>query len=137
MTDLTPKQKAFADFYIKTGNATDAARSAGYSEKTAGTIGAENLKKPQISAYIGAQLAEMERARVADASEVMAFYTAVLRGEIKDQFDLEASLSDRISAGRELMRRYNAVKTVDDRVDRVAEIMKKLDEEAQHAVPDE
>ena len=38
--DLTPKQKAFADEYIKNGgNASDAARKAGYSEKTAYSMG--------------------------------------------------------------------------------------------------
>ena len=40
---LTEKQKKFADFYIKLGNATQAAIKAGYSEKTARFTGAENL----------------------------------------------------------------------------------------------
>ncbi|RQN13726.1 terminase small subunit, partial [Clostridium perfringens] len=30
---LTPKQKAFAEYYIETGNATEAARKAGYKGK--------------------------------------------------------------------------------------------------------
>ncbi len=42
---LTPKQKAFADYYIQTGNATEAAIKAGYSKKTARFIGNENLTK--------------------------------------------------------------------------------------------
>ena len=46
--NLTPKQRAFADFYIELGNATEAARRAGYSAKTAKSIGAENLTKPDI-----------------------------------------------------------------------------------------
>lgn len=103
---LTPKQKAFADYYIKTGNASEAARKAGYSEKTAPFIGAENLKKPQISAYIAERLKPTEKKRVADADEVIAFYTAVMRGEVKDQFGLDASLSDRLKAGDSLMKRY-------------------------------
>lgn len=50
---LTPKQKAFADNYIENGgNASAAARDAGYRERAAGSMGAENLKKPQIAAYI-------------------------------------------------------------------------------------
>lgn len=103
---LTPKQKAFADYYIKTGNASEAARKAGYSEKTAPFIGAENLKKPQISAYIAERLKPTEKKRIADADEVIAFYTAVMRGEVKDQFGLDASLSDRLKAGDSLMKRY-------------------------------
>ena len=41
---LTPKQKAFADYFIECGNASEAARKAGYSLKTAGSIGAEKQK---------------------------------------------------------------------------------------------
>lgn len=49
---FTPKQKAFADYFLQSGNVTEAARKAGYSEKTAAVIGSENLKKPNVSAYI-------------------------------------------------------------------------------------
>ena len=103
---LTPKQQAFADYYIETGNATEAARRAGYSEDTARQIGAENLTKPAISEYISIRMAEQSKKRVADANEVIEFYTAVMRGEIKDQFGLEVSLSDRLKAGDSLMKRY-------------------------------
>ena len=41
---LTEKQKKFADFYIKLGNATQAAIKAGYSEKTARFTGWTNVK---------------------------------------------------------------------------------------------
>ena len=128
---LTPKQKAFADEYIKCTNASEAARKAGYSAKCAASIGEENLKKPEISAYIGERLKQMEANRVASADEVMQFFSSVMRGEVTDQFGLDASLSDRISAGKELMKRYNAVKNDDGRVDRVAQIMARLDAESE------
>jgi phage terminase small subunit len=107
---LNEKQKAFADYYIQTGNATESAKLAGYSEKTARSIGSENLTKPDICSYIKERLDEQSQKRVADANEVIEFYTAVMRGEIKDQFGLDASLSDRLKAGDALMKRYNAVK---------------------------
>lgn len=103
---LTPKQKAFADFYIQTGNSAEAARRAGYSVKTADKIGNENLRKPAISQYISERLQKQDKSRVADADEVIAFYTAVMRGEVKDQFGLDPSLSDRLKAGAELMKRH-------------------------------
>lgn len=106
---LTPKQKAFCDYYIETGNASEAARKAGYSQKTAPFIGAENLKKPQIKEYISERMNNQDRERVASADEVIAFYTAVMRGEVKDQFGIEASLSDRLKAGENLMRRYDKI----------------------------
>lgn len=104
--ELTPKQKAFADYYLETGNATEAAKLAGYSEKTARQIGTENLAKPYISEYIAERQKKLEDKRIADISEVLQFFTSVMRGEIKDQFDFDPSLSDRLSAGKELMKRY-------------------------------
>lgn len=104
--ELTPKQKAFADYYLEKGNATEAAKLAGYSEKTAYAMGAENLRKPQISQYIDERQKQVEDKRIADISEVLQFFTSVMRGEIKDQFDFDPSLSDRLSAGKELMKRY-------------------------------
>ena len=48
----TPKQKAFADEFLKCGNQTEAAKRAGYSEKTARQAGAENMKKPVVLEYM-------------------------------------------------------------------------------------
>lgn len=103
---LTPKQKAFADYYIECGNASEAARKAGYSPKTAGAIGEENLKKPEISAYIDERMTKQDASRVASADEVLRFYSAVMRGEEKDAFGLDPSLADRLKAADSLMKRY-------------------------------
>lgn len=119
---LTPKQKAFADEYLICGNITEAAKKAGYSEKTAAVIGNENLKKPNVIEYIAERQKQIDDSRIADAKEVMQFYSAVLRGEVKDQFDMDAALSDRLAAGRELMKRYE--KSDDGRKDALS----KLDE---------
>ena len=104
---MNERQKAFADYYLECGNATEAAVKAGYSKKTARSIGQENLTKPAISNYIGERLAEQSKQRIASADEVMQFYSDVIRGKIKDQFGLDASLNDRIKAADSLMKRYN------------------------------
>lgn len=106
---MTPKQKAFADEYLKCGNATEAAKRAGYSEKTARVIGQENLLKPAITAYIAERQKQIDDSRIAGAAEVLRFYTAVLRGEVKDQFDLDVSVADKMAAGRELMKRHERI----------------------------
>ena len=49
---LTAKQQRFIEEYLVSFNATDAAIKAGYSEKTAYSIGNENLSKPEIKAEI-------------------------------------------------------------------------------------
>ena len=103
---LTPKQKAFADYYIECGNASEAARRAGYSPKTAEKIGSENLQKPEISAYIQERMAQQDASRVASADEVLCFYSSVMRGQEKDAFGLDPSLADRLKAADSLMKRY-------------------------------
>lgn len=102
---LTPRQKAFADEYIICGNAAESARKAGYSKKTAEAIGRENLRKPAILQYIAERTKPMEDKRIADADEVMRFFTSVMRGEVKDQFGLDPSLKDRTDAAKELAKR--------------------------------
>lgn len=102
---LTPKQKAFADYYIEIGNASEAARRAGYSEKTAQQTASENLSKPVILQYIAERTKPLEDKRIADADEVMRFFTSVMRGEVKDQFGLDPSLKDRTDAAKELAKR--------------------------------
>ena len=105
---LTPKQQAFADYYIECGNATEAARRAGYSKNAARQIGTENLTKPSVSAYISERMNDLAQKRVADANEAMEFLTSVMRGEVKDQFGLDAALSDRLKACEGLMKRFAA-----------------------------
>lgn len=103
--ELTPKQKAFADEYLICANATKAAKKAGYSERTAYRTGADNLKNPHILEYIQKRQKQIEDARIADITEVMQYLTSVMRGEIKDQFDLEAPLSERTRCAQELLKR--------------------------------
>ena len=52
MANLTPKQQRFVEEYLIDLNATQAAIRAGYSEKTAYSVGHENLKKPEIQKAI-------------------------------------------------------------------------------------
>ncbi|MED4255181.1 terminase small subunit [Priestia megaterium] len=79
MSKLTPKQQAFGDYYIETGNATQAAIKAGYSKKTARVIGQENLLKPAIKKYIEKLNKQIESERIADMKEVKEFWTSMVR----------------------------------------------------------
>ncbi len=58
---MSPKQRRFAEEYLVDHNATQAAIRAGYSEKTAYSIGHENLKKPEIAAAIAVGEARLRR----------------------------------------------------------------------------
>lgn len=85
MAKLTLKQKKFADEYIISGNATIAAIKAGYSEKTAGQIGEQNLKKLEIKKYIEERLAQLDSEKIADQEEILQYLTSVMRGEHQEQ----------------------------------------------------
>lgn len=119
---LTPKQKAFADYYIELGNATEAAIRAGYSKKTAKQIGQENLTKPDLKNYIDERMKQIEDERIAKADEVLKHLTAAMRGEILEDVVVvegegdgcssarlvrkEISAKDRIKAAELLGKRY-------------------------------
>lgn len=103
---MTEKQVRFADYYIRTGNAAEAARLAGYSEKIAKQIGSENLTKPDITRYIQERLASISAARIADAQEVLEVFSGILRGTVADQDGAPASVRDRIEAGKAILRRF-------------------------------
>lgn len=123
---LTAKQQRFCDEYLIDLNATQAAIRAGYSKKTAGAIGTENLQKPLIKEYIEERMKEKEKKLIADQDEVLQYLTAVLRGESESEeivienvgdFTSEAramkkapSEKDRLKAAELLGKRYSLFK---------------------------
>ena len=105
---LTEKQKRFIDYYVETANATESAKRAGYSSKTAKNLGAENLTK--LNYFIQERLQQLENNRIASQEEVLQYLTKVMRGEEKDQFGLDASLQDRTKCAELLGKRYGTFK---------------------------
>jgi len=141
---LTIKQKAFADYYIETGNATESAIRAGYSKKTAAVIGAENLIKPNIKNYIEECMKKLEDERIAKADEVLKYLTSAMRGDIDEEVVVvegegegcssarivkkEISAKDRIKAAELLGKRYRLfVDKVEADVNANVNSTKKLD----------
>ena len=123
---LTPKQKAFADYYIETGNATEAARRAGY--KKPNVQGSQNLEKLSIKSYIQERIKALDEKRIAKGEEVLQYLTKVMRGEEKDQFGLDPSLQDRTKAAELLGKRYRLfVDKVEQKVDATVNSTAKLD----------
>lgn len=101
---LTLKQRAFCDYYIELGNATEAARRAGYSKDTCGSIADENLKKPAIRTYIDERLKQIEDSRIADAAEVLKYLTSVIRGESESEVVVVEGSGDGYSSARRLKK---------------------------------
>lgn len=118
MAKLTLKQQRFADEYIISGNATEAAVKAGYSKKTARSIGQENLTKPDIKKYIDERLERLKKESIAEQDEVLQYLSSIMRGEQKEKTligegmgeqridDIDVSAKDRIKAAELLGKRY-------------------------------
>ena len=137
--NLTQRQLWFVQEYMKTNNITQSAIKAGYSPKTASVQGSRLLTTVKVANYIEAINERLESEKIADIQEVMEYLTSVMRGEKKDQFDLDASLSERTKAASELARRLDvkaknvnvdlAVTIIDD-IPNDAEIEDDVDEES-------
>ncbi|WP_288940398.1 terminase small subunit [uncultured Streptococcus sp.] len=118
MAKMTIKQQRFADEYIISANATQAAIKAGYSQKYANTNASKLLQNTTIKSYIDERLADLQSKKVADQQEVLEYLTSVMRGKETEQTiigvgdfgqeltDIEVSAKDRIKAAELLGKRY-------------------------------
>ena len=99
---LTPKQKAFADEYIKNGgNATQAAIAAKYSEKTAYSQGQRLLKNDDILNYIAKQTDRIEKEQHRDImslADIQERRSKIAKGEIVDGLGFAPDFSDQLKA---------------------------------------
>jgi len=106
---LTDKQAFFCKEYIKDFNATRAAKASGYSEKTAGRIGGENLQKLEIQKEIKRLMSKrIERTEIS-ADRVVQELAKI---GFSDEFNIEGfdrlDMKDKIKAIELLGRHVGA-----------------------------
>jgi len=88
---LTAKQSLFVQEYLTDFNATDSAIKAGYSEKTAYSIGCENLKKPEIQKAIQeATDKRIERTKITQDSVLKNIEALRAKAEEENQLSVAA-----------------------------------------------
>lgn len=102
---LTPLEAKFIDLYIETGNVRQSVIQAGYKTNDPSFYGNELMHRLKIQNEITHRLQILEDAKVATGKEVLEYLTSVMRGEEKDQFGLDAPLSERTKAAMELAKR--------------------------------
>lgn len=112
---LTEKQKRFADYYISSGNAEEAAKKAGYNARGNTT---KLLQNTTIQNYIKERNKLLENDRIANMEEVKQFWTNTMRNN-------EADLKDRLKAS-EYIAKTNAAFI--DNVNNNVNINKKLED---------
>lgn len=97
---LTLKQKKFADEYIISGNATEAAIEAGYSKKYTNTNAFKLLQNTAIKKYIAERLEAINSAKIADQEEVLQYLTSVMRGTTQSAVVVIEGAGDGVSSAR-------------------------------------
>ncbi|CCL24588.1 TPA: terminase small subunit [Clostridioides difficile] len=119
MADLTEKQKRFCDYYIETGNATEAYKKAykNNNQRTSESNGSRLLSNDKVKNYIDERLKQIESKRIADAKEVMEYLTKILRNQEQEEVVIvsengpeiikkDVSIKDRNKAAELLGKRY-------------------------------
>ena len=105
---LNARQKAFCEFYVASGNATDAAIKAGYSKSYARDRIHILMKSIGISRYIDELMQKVQSERIASAEEVLQNLTAIMRGEIQEEVVVVEGKGDGISTASIIKKQVSA-----------------------------
>ena len=88
---LNARQKSFCEYYVASGNATDAAIKAGYSETYSKTRTNVLLQNVEICRYINELQEKTKSSRIMTAIERREFLTSMIKdGAVKDTDRLKA-----------------------------------------------
>ena len=102
---LSIREQKFVSLYLEYGDPVRAVREAKFNTTAPKQYAQKLLAKPKIQKEVKAQMDLFKNECIAGSQEIMAFYTSVMRGEVKDQFGLDATLADRIKATDALAKR--------------------------------
>ena len=102
---LSKRKKAFIREYIIDCNGVQAAIRAGYNPSQAGQCSKRFSEDKIIRSYVEKSLQELHTKKILSAQQIMEMYSDIARGEVLDQFGLDASLSDRLKALDALAKR--------------------------------
>ena len=105
---LNARQKSFCEFYVASVNATDAAIKAGYSKRTAKSIGQRLLTFVGIKKYIDELMQKLESERIASAEEVLQILTSTMRGEIQEEVVVVEGEGDGVSSAKIVKKQVSA-----------------------------
>ena len=102
---LTFREAKFIDVFMETGDKAYSAKEAGFKVKNFNTKANALLKLDYIHEEIAYRTELYHNALVADRDEILQYFTAVMRGQLKDQFGFDAPLAERTKAAIELSKR--------------------------------
>lgn len=102
---LTMREAKFIDGFMAHGDGKRAVIEAGFKLKHPDGKAKDLLMKDYIMDEIRYRQDLLRSAQIADRNEILIFLTEVMRGNVKDQFNLDATLKDRLDASEKLAKR--------------------------------
>lgn len=102
---LSIREQKFVSLYLEYGDPTKAVVEAKFNTTSPKQYAKKLLAKPKIQAEVAKQMELFKNECIASSQEIMRFYTMAMRGEVKDQFGLDATLADRMKAADALAKR--------------------------------
>jgi len=110
---LTDKQAKFVEEYLIDLNATQAAIRAGYSEKSAGTIGTENMLKPSIQFAIRQRQQELKKSTEITQERILKEESCLAYSDLKDLLNEDGTMIPPHQIPEELRRAISSVEVIE------------------------
>lgn len=102
---LSVREQKFVSLYLEYGDPRRAVVEAKFNTTAPKQYAQKLLAKPKIQREVARQMELFQNECIASSQEIMRFYTMAMRGEVKDQFGLDAALADRMKAAEALAKR--------------------------------
>lgn len=115
---LTNKQRRFCEEYLIDLNATQSAIRAGYSEKTAGQIGEQNLKKLEIQSLISILQEKKSKELNISQNKVLNELCKVAFGDVKNYFDAKGNLIDISKLENQISASIKSITVQQDKIEK-------------------
>ena len=102
---LSFREAKFIEYLVAGKSEREAVLMAGFSANNATKYAKTLMNKDYIADELDYRYQKAKEANIADATEILTYYTEVMRGLVKDQFGLDAPLTERTKAANELAKR--------------------------------
>ena len=116
---MTSRQIRFCFAYASSGNATQSAIEAGYSEKTARSQGQRLLTNVDIQNFLNQLAEERESKKIADAKEMQEVLTSIIRQELEEENLVVEGCGDGVSEAV-IKKKKSSHKDVISAIDKLA-----------------
>lgn len=126
---LNVRQEKFCLEYAKCGNATEAAKKAGYAEKTSYSIGQRLLKKVEVKNRLQELAKVAEDAKIADIKEMQQLLTSIIRQQTTEEIPMVVNNGDWSEV--QMVEKTSSIKDIINAIDKLGRMQGAFNEKVQ------